>query len=316
MDYVRPGHSECGVEKYQNYLFHDIKRVWDIILYSSLFLAAAALGMAYISCMIQDIVCSPAITAILPMVVFSVYNLNRKTDEAEDALNHASRFKITNSYSRPLFYLAIAAYLAALCIAAAHNAFALFVTSIPLVSGFFYSSPILPRSLGYSRLKEIPVGKNLVVSLAWGSAFSLVPVAISGLGPNSSTFIAFFLIFCWTFIASTLPDIRDRNGDAATGIVTIPVLMGVSRTRAFLTLFNAFSGITIIALAKGILASRVVGIIILSLLYSEGCIITIHTTGKDDLLCDVISDGQFLTIGLAGFFVNPGCVYQILPFCF
>lgn len=302
MDYTRSGHGEFGVEKYLNYLFHDAKRVWDFFLYSSLFLAVAALGMAYISCMIQDIVFSPAIAAILAMVVFSVYNLNRKTDEAEDALNHASRFKITNSYSRPLLYLAIAAYMAALCLSAAHNATALAVTTIPLICGVLYSSPILPRSLGYSRLKEIPVVKNLVVSLAWGSAFALVPLSISGLGPNSSTFIAFFLIFCWTFIASTLPDIRDKNGDAATGIVTIPVLMGVSRTRTFLTIFNAFSGIVIISLAKGILASRVVGLIILSLLYSEGCILIIHTTGNDDLLCDVISDGQFLAIGLAGLF--------------
>jgi hypothetical protein len=31
--------------------------------------------------------------------------------------------------------------------------------------------------------------------------------------------------------------------------------------------------------------------------YSQICIISIDRTTKNDLLCDVISDGQFLTIG-------------------
>ena len=46
----------------------------------------------------------------------------------------------------------------------------------PLVSGIFYSVPILPKWCRYRRLKEIPVMKNLVVSAAWALAFSLVPV--------------------------------------------------------------------------------------------------------------------------------------------
>jgi hypothetical protein len=38
-------------------------------------------------------------------------------------------------------------------------------------------------------------------------------------------------------------------------------------------------------------------IIIASIVYSQACIISIDRTTRNDLLCDVISDGQFLTIG-------------------
>ena len=70
----------------------------------------------------------------------------------------------------------LGAYLIALIIAASHGLAAFCVVTIPLVSGIFYSVPVLPKWCGYRRLKEIPVMKNLVVSTAWALAFSLVPV--------------------------------------------------------------------------------------------------------------------------------------------
>jgi hypothetical protein len=42
---------------------------------------------------------------------------------------------------------------------------------------------------------------------------------------------------------------------------------------------------------------QAIAVILTSLVYSQVCIISIDRTTKNDLLCDVISDGQFLTIG-------------------
>ena len=262
--------------------------------------------MAYISCLIQSLPFTLPIAATLSLVIFSIYNLNRRTDEEEDALNHASRYEITSSYSRPLLVLAIAAYAVALCIAVSFGIAALAVTSVPLIFGILYSSPLLPPVSGYHRFKEVPLLKNLMVSFAWGCAFSLIPVTMNGTSPGSTSLISFSFIFCWTFIASILPDIRDRNGDAAIGIVTIPVLLGIPRTRVFLTIFNLFSGMLLLYLTIGTIPIGMVAVIVISLVYSEGCILSIARLGKDDLLCDVISDGQFLVIALAGFIINMG----------
>ena len=278
-------------------LFLRIRDYGEFLLYSSLFLGAAAIGMAFTSGFIQGISWTSQIAAVMFLIVFSVYNLNRKTDEAEDALNHERRFRITKKFERPLFIAALGAYVIALTIAAFHGIAAVCVVTIPLVSGIFYSVPILPKWCRYRRLKEIPVMKNLVVSLSWALAFSLVPVYLSTAAPGGSSMVVFLFIFCWTFIASVLPDIRDRSGDFATGVATIPVLMGVRRSRSILTIINISAGAIILLLGSTVIPMQAIAIILASLVYSQVCIISIDRTTKNDLLCDVISDGQFLIIG-------------------
>ncbi|MFA5346938.1 MAG: UbiA family prenyltransferase [Methanoregula sp.] len=278
-------------------LFSRIRDCGELLLYSSLFLGIAASGMAYTSCFIQGISCTSHIAVVMFLIVFSVYNLNRKTDEAEDALNHERRFRITKKFERHLFVAALGAYLIALIIAAFHGIAAFGVVMIPLVSGIFYSVPVLPKWCGYRRLKEIPVMKNLVVSTAWGLAFSLVPVYLSVTTPGAGSMIVFLFIFCWTFVASVLPDIRDRSGDSATGVATIPVLVGVARSRSILTILNISAGVIILVLGSAFIPVPARAVIVASLVYSQACVISIDRTARNDLLCDVISDGQFLTIG-------------------
>ncbi len=184
LSYIRyNGYWNC-VSDFWNTLYSKIRDYGEFLLYSSLFLGLAASGMAYTSCFIQGISWTSHIAMVMFMVVFSVYNLNRKTDEAEDALNHEHRFRITKKFERQFFIAALGAYLIALSIAAFHSIVAFCVVSIPLISGIFYSVPVLPKWCGYRRLKEIPVMKNLVVSTSWALAFSLVPVYLSASTPS------------------------------------------------------------------------------------------------------------------------------------
>jgi len=289
-----PGHATLDI---RNNIFSRIRDYGEFFLYSSLFLGTAAAGMAYTSCFIQGIPCTSQIAVVMFLIVFSVYNLNRKTDEAEDALNHERRFRITKRFERHLFIAALGAYLIALIIAAFHGPAAFCVVSIPLVSGIFYSMPVLPEWCRYRRLKEIPVMKNLVVSTAWALAFSLAPVYLGTSAPGVGSVIVLLFIFCWTFVGSVLPDIRDRNGDSATGVATIPVLVGVARSRRILTILNISAGAIILVLGSTVIPVTARAVIVASLVYSQACIVSIDRTTRNDLLCDVISDGQFLTIG-------------------
>jgi 4-hydroxybenzoate polyprenyltransferase len=112
-----------------------------------------------------------------------------------------------------------------------------------------------------------------------------------------ATLVVFLFTFSWTFIASTLPDIRDRVGDSATGVATIPVLIGVARTRVLLTGINLLSGVLIFTLGRSVLPVGSSVVIICSLVYSQSCIAAIDRTKMNSLLVDVISDGQFFAIG-------------------
>jgi 4-hydroxybenzoate polyprenyltransferase len=286
-----------GISDIQYSLFSRIRDYAELLLYSSLFLGLAAVGMVFTSCFIQGISFTSSIGTVMFLIVFSVYNLNRKTDEAEDALNHECRFRITKKYEHQLFVAAIGAYLIALAIAAFHGIAAFCVVMIPFISGVFYSVPVLPERYGYRRLKEIPVMKNLVVSTSWALSASLLPVFMTASIPEVTTLIVFLFIFCWTFVASVLPDIRDRSGDFATGVATIPVLVGVARSRSILTAINISAGAIIFVLGGTVIPMQARTIIIASLVYSQACILSIDRTNRNDLLCDVISDGQFLTIG-------------------
>jgi 4-hydroxybenzoate polyprenyltransferase len=285
-----------------------VSHIWDILslkardsgeflLYSSLFLGIVVIGMGYTSCYIQGITWTVQQAAVMSMITFSVYNLNRKTDEAEDALNHERRFRITKKFERHFFIAALAAYLIALTISVFYGVFAFCVAILPLVSGIFYSVPILPQWCRYRRLKEIPVMKNVVVSTSWAFSATLLPVFMTGSVMGTSTLLVFLFTFSWTFIASTLPDIRDRAGDSATGVATIPVLIGVARTRFLLTGINLISGVLIFTLGRSVLPIGSWVVIICSLVYSQVCIVVIDRTRMNNLLVDVISDGQFLAIG-------------------
>jgi 4-hydroxybenzoate polyprenyltransferase len=287
---------------------HFVSHLWDILslkvrdygeflLYSSLFLGVVVIGMGYTSCYIQGITWTVQQAAVMFMITFSVYNLNRKTDETEDALNHERRFRITKKFEHHFFVAALAAYLVALIIAAFYGVAAFCAAALPLVSGIFYSVPILPRWCRYRRLKEIPVMKNVVVSTSWALSASLLPVFMTASIPGMATLVVFLFTFSWTFIASTLPDIRDRVGDSATGVATIPVLIGVARTRVLLTGINLISGVLIFILGRSMLPVGSSVVIICSLVYSQSCIAAIDRTKMNSLLVDVISDGQFFAIG-------------------
>ena len=269
----------------------------EFLLYSSLFLGVVVTGMGYTSCYIQGVTWTVQQAAVMFLITFSIYNLNRKTDEAEDALNHERRFRITKKFERHFFVAALAAYLTALILSAFYGVAAFCVAILPLVSGIFYSVPVLPRWWRYQRLKEIPVMKNVVVSMSWALSASFLPVMMTASTPGMTTLIVFLFTFSWTFIASTLPDIRDRTGDSVTGVATIPVLVGVARTRFLLTGINLISGVLIFTLGRSVLSVGSCIVIICSLVYSEACIVAIDRTRMNNLLVDVISDGQFLAIG-------------------
>lgn len=271
---------------------------FEFLVFSSLYLSLAAAGMAWCSCTFQGIACSLPITLVLSLVVFSVYNLNRKTDQAEDALNHQRRFSFTRRFERPLFIAALGSYTLAAAIALVSGALpALTAVMIPLTCGIVYSARIFPSRYRVRRLKEIPLVKNILVSIAWGATFALIPVTFSRLPPDQNTLLVFLFIFSWTFIASVLPDIRDMEGDFQVGVVTIPVVLGITKTKVLLTAVNLVAGTVVITMGVPTQPRVSAVLLICSLAYSQACILAMDRTGTADFLCDVVSDGQFLVLG-------------------
>jgi 4-hydroxybenzoate polyprenyltransferase len=278
------------------------------LMFSSLFVGIAGSGMIYVAAFIQGVPCGPVPIAIMFLIGFSVYNLNRKTDEAEDAINRADRYSFTKKFEKHLFVSALVTYGIAVGIAVLYGVIATLVVLIPLIAGILYSIPCLPPATGYRRLKEIPVVKNLVVGLAWGSTLTFIPLLVTNSPVTPISLVTLVFFFTYAFIASTLPDIRDREGDAQAGVKTIPVMIGEEKTLALITMVNLMVGAGAIGISALFRSPIPVFLFAVSTVYLHLCIRSFSGATRKDILCDILTDGQFLVIGLitfCGVFLQP-----------
>jgi 4-hydroxybenzoate polyprenyltransferase len=109
--------------------------------------------------------------------------------------------------------------------------------------GFAYSFPTVTR-----RIKEIFLVKNVFSGLLFIVSAIGYPLALRE-GPipvaQVVALAAFFLPLEMTY--ELIYDLRDVEGDAAEGIVTLPIRWGAPRTRAFIELLLALSAAALLA---------------------------------------------------------------------
>ncbi len=277
----------------------DFHRIAEYLVYSSVYLSFAAGAMVFISCILQGVAFSLIGASLGMLITYAIYNLNRKTDESEDAINHSHRYAFTKKYEKSLYVSGIGAYVLALVISAFYGISVFFISAIPLIAGLIYSTPLLPARCRYRRLKEIPVVKSLLVTVAWALPPALLPVYVNGATPSIVTLAVILFFSSLVFINTVLFDIRDMDGDRALGIHTIPVLLGISRTKALLTLVNLIFGLAALSLLILSPISPIYIVLILAgMIYAQAYILLFHTVSTGNLRCDVIADGQFIVIGL------------------
>ena len=268
--------------------------LYHFLVFSSLLLSLQCVAMAYISCIIQQVHWNPLMTVIPFLVAFSIYNLNRKTDEDEDAINRQDRYTFTKRYEIPLFYATLLSIALALALSALHGILSLLATAAPFLCGILYSFRWLPERTGYRRLKEIPGVKNIVVGFAWAIFLSFLPVFLTNGMPDSRTAVTVLLFFLWGFMASLIPDIRDRDGDARVGVRTIPVIFGEARTKTILTQALLVLGLPAVLFSFLFLPPFTTVLLIAANVYSHGCVYLLDRIRIRDFVADALSDGQYI----------------------
>jgi len=161
---------------------------------------------------------------------FSVYSLNRLTDMEEDSVNNPERGAYVEGKEKILLSLCILSYAVALLLGIIVNPVSILVFLFPLIIGVLYSIEVSPK---LPRLKNIPGMKNFIVTLSWVVGAVFVPVVCHYQGFEVTAMI-FFFIFVKIFVNAVSFDIRDIEGDKKSGVRTIPVLLGRSRTKILL----------------------------------------------------------------------------------
>ncbi|WP_241154937.1 UbiA family prenyltransferase [Halorubrum sp. CSM-61] len=248
------------------------------------FVAAIAAVETVIATVLLGVPLSPA-PAVVGLVAFAVYTVDHVADAAADARSTPGRARIARRYGDQLMLAAALAYGLALALSVAGGPLALGVALLPGAFWIAYASDWLPnagralRSLApdgdlgtgvrLPRLKEVPVVGSAVVAAGWAIAVTLLPLAFAGsaaLGSGSvgaapvepvvAVAVAYF--FLRSFVDAELPNVRDVEADAAAGVSTLPIALGVARTRRVLYGVDLATAATLAAAtATGVLSPGV-----------------------------------------------------------
>ena len=264
--------------------------------------------------------------AVVGLVAFAVYTVDHVADAAADARSTPDRARIARRYGDQLMLAAALAYGLAVALATLGGPLALGVALLPGAFWIAYASDWLPnvgravRSLApdgvggvaprLPRLKEVPVVGSAVVAAGWAIAVTLLPLAFAdagALGAASSgsmpvepaVAVAFAYFLLRSFVDAELPNVRDMEADAAAGVSTLPLALGVARTRRVLYGVDAVTAATLAAatatgvLAPGIAAALGVGI-------AASLAITALAGRVDDTaVLGVAPDCSYLVVGVA-----------------
>ncbi len=229
-------------------------RLGAVMVKSNIFIA---LGGACLTCASMRLLRLPlSLPAVILtfFLVLAVYNLNIFADRTAILLTQPSRYRFLLAHRRKLSGLIAFSLAAAFILAFSLGPAAVILTVFTLLSGLAYSFTFLPTALPGIRLKNVTGLKELSSSLGWGILAVLIPVlsapgSVPGPVPVA---VVFILVFSILFVRSVLFAIRDLQGDRLVGRETIPVVLGVRRTKALLFALMAFTaGLMVLAASRG-----------------------------------------------------------------
>jgi 4-hydroxybenzoate polyprenyltransferase len=268
---------------------------------SSIFLSISGVLMLYLSFTILEVTLKPILLGAMFFVIYSVYSLNRVTDQDEDAVNMPERSALVKGNEKLLLILAVVAYIVALFLGWLESPFAALILVVPIVVGIAYSKDVF-SIIGIPRLKDILFVKSFVVALSWAACGALLPALY--LENLTKLWFVFPFFFIKMFINTVLFDVRDVKGDTLNGVNTVPVVIGVSRTRRLLLTVQSVLALWTVLFSN--LFNDYYPVLIASMIYGYLYILYFCTENNcNKTLLDILVDGEWIVTGL-GLWVYSG----------
>lgn len=259
-------------------------KLWGILKHSSAYLAVIAVTKV---CIVLSVLSLPlsAAPAVAGLVTFAIYANDRLVDIEPDRLSNPARAAFVLRNRDRLYVLGAVAYglAAALSLFGGPVAFALVVA--PGMVWVAYARDWIPIGWRVSRLKDILLVNSVVVAAAWAVPVVVVPVAFAGasFGPTAGVLVLYF--FLGTFVNVEIANIKDLSGDARSGVRTLPVAYGVTRTRQVLYALTTLTvGVLVVASAAGYLSVLATAVLALGPLASYGILTLLGRVDNSDSL--------------------------------
>lgn len=198
-----------------------LKLVVDVMRYPAI-LTLLCLGLAGIFLHPDAFEWTTALLALVVMILLysSVFLYNYFTDMEEDRINDKYNPALNDTYRRVLAAYIPVASAGALAVSLQYlGTIAFAVTVYCLVVGFAYSAPPF-------RLKRLFLVKNLSIAGAMAPVLFIMAGSLTGTVALLDVVVAAYFS-AFSFLGSTISDLRDMEGDSEAGVRTIPVVLGV-----------------------------------------------------------------------------------------
>jgi len=254
------------------------------------FSGALRIHLAYLLLHIQ----SSILTCIAGgLIIYTVYTLDRALESEEDTVN---RTELKGSNKKVGLSVSLLAFMIGTYILAKEGMLAL--AFVPLITGYLYSKGIKIGKFAL-KLKGGLGMKNIVVGLTWG--VFIAGLAGSGCGNLTPIVLVFIFFGVKLFINSAIYDFKDVKGDTLAGIKTLPVSLGIQKTRNLLFAIHLLSHMALgISLIHGVLAFEPL-VIVYSFICGLICIQNLTASEEEKLSSQelertVLVDGESASI--------------------
>lgn len=266
-----------------------LSRALKILTSTSVFLALNSAFAVIFSCLLYEVAISPTIVLVAFLATFSVYGLNKATDKTEDAVNRPEiASKSVNCYLIP----SIIALIISLIIGAFEGIIVLLVIATPLIIGVIYSVKLAPS---IPRLKEIVGVKSLTVAFSWALTGSLLPTAVQAVSIEKVALV-FTYIFIQLIVNTILFDSLDIKGDQLSGVKTIPIVLGKSRTQKLLLTIQSMLWLWLAYCAFSGLFISCLPALIFGTIYGYGIIWAFLNKTSRRFYADLLIDGEWTSL--------------------
>ncbi|QSX00496.1 UbiA family prenyltransferase [Haloterrigena alkaliphila] len=228
------------------------ERLWNALVYSSAYLSLIAMAEVVVVAVLLSVSPTPA-AIVVGLVVFAVYANDRLADADTDAVSNPRQAAFVSRHRDALYVLASIAYGLAVALSVLGGPIALAITLLPGALWVCYATDWIPGTgVHVRRLKDRFLVNTIVVALAWAATLTFLPLAFAGSAVTPPALIVFGYFFLRVFTNTEIPNVRDIEGDRAIGVLTIPVVFGVDRTRQILAGIDCCTGaLVVFAVATG-----------------------------------------------------------------
>jgi 4-hydroxy-3-methylbut-2-enyl diphosphate reductase len=155
-------------------------------------------------------------------------------------------------------------------------------------------------------LAEVPGSKDIFMALGWGALIVVIPLAAHRphLRDAAAVAAALVLVVGLVFVRALLRDFRDIQADRLIGRETLPMVLGVERTRKLLyASIMAVAGTLVIATALGLAPAPIGYLLLAPLAYAAACVpLFTRQAVVQGFGAESIIDAAFLITGLVALF--------------